>query len=125
MSLLGPLWLTQYTTVFGFILGAVVLVIFSDTINRNIVFPVADSVKAWTHKTLGYGKKLSKVIGESLATMVFILFCWLGSWVLARYIFLPILQNVRNILLPVIILLFWLISKIINDKSLRNRLMKF
>lgn len=131
MSILGPQWVVQYINVFALIMGAVVLVLFSDDVNRRIVFPLANQVKKRTqNKVRNIGKSASweitaKYASECLATLIFVLYCYLGSYVLAEYIFIPVLQRLKEFLIPVLILLFLLISFVINTDKMRKKFMKF
>jgi hypothetical protein len=130
MSLLAPTWLVNQIWIISYILSAVVLVIFSDAINKYVVFPVADFVRDNTHKKIfkskhNYKKKLSKIISESLATVIFIIYCYIGSTFLAKHLFHPVLRSFRNVLVLVLIIIFMGISFVINNKTIRNKFMQY
>ena len=124
MTLLGPAFLIRQIPTFSMIMGAVVLVIFSDTINRYIVFPVADLLKHRTHTKVRnfLNRKLSLFASESVATIIFIIYCWLGGVVLAEFVFAPILNRSKDVLILVLLGAFLLISYVINSE--RKRFLK-
>jgi len=129
-SILGPQFLINKIDVIALILGAVLLVILSDYFNKNLVFPISDSVKKKTYenikKTRVHKKNplISKYLSEGIATIVFIMYCYLGAFIVAEYIFSPILLRLQNYILIAIIFLFFSVSYLINNKAARNRLMK-
>lgn len=130
-SILAPNFLVNKISLIALILGATILVIFSDFVNKNIVFPLAGYLKqrtasgikkTKTHKKIPW---FSKLASESAATILFLLYCYLGSSFLAEYLFAPILFMMRNIILLVVIVLFFLISYTINSKFVKRNLIKF
>ncbi|MBU0615219.1 MAG: hypothetical protein KJ601_03940 [Nanoarchaeota archaeon] len=122
MSILGPQFLVKHIGTFAYVLSAVILVIFSDAINRYIVFPVADGVKGKAHKHLKKHGNWGKYISEAAATLIFILYCWFGSVILATYIIAPILNRARDFLILVLLGIFLLVSYVINFQ--RKRFLK-
>lgn len=130
MSFLAPTLLVNNIGLFSLILGVIVLVIFSDTVNRKIVFPFADGIREAVQANFrslrrsGWRMVTLKYLSEGLATAIFILYCYLGSRILAEYIFEPIMLRLKAYILIVVILLFLIINYIINDVNLRSRLMK-
>jgi len=50
---------------------------------------------------------VTKYFSESLATIAFIVYCYLGAFIVAEYIFAPILFRVQNYILLVTIFLFF------------------
>jgi len=131
MSFLGPVFLVSKIRVIALILSAIILVIFSDFFNQGVVFPLADSLRSKSHgkiKKISSNKWvniLAKYLSEGVAAIIFIGYCYLGSFVLAEYIFIPIFNRLKNVFLIVVIVLYLLVSYVINNKSLRNTLMKF
>jgi len=131
MSFLGPVFLVSKIRVIALILSAIILVVFSDFFNQGVVFPLADSLRSRSH---GKIKKISstrwvnilaKYLSEGVAAIIFIGYCYLGSFVLAEYFFIPIFNRMRDIFLLVVIALYLIVSYVINNKNLRDRLMKF
>ncbi len=129
-TILAPSFLTNNIGLISLMLGATILVIFSDFVNKNFVFPFADYIKSKSHTSIKKSKThqkapwSTKILSESLATIIFLLYCYLGASFLAEYIFAPILGNLRQIILLVVIGLFFLISYIINNKTIRNKFIK-
>lgn len=129
MTLLGPQWLVNQIGTISLILGAAILVLFSNFVNKRIVFPLGDLTKAKTQAGLKKGQYkgqgfLSKYIPDFLAALIFLVYVWLGAKVLADFIFVPILTRLSNVLLIVVIVIFLLFSWIINNATVRNRVMK-
>ena len=131
MSILAPSFLVNRIDLIALILGAVILVVFTDFINSYVVFPIADKVKYKArHKIREIGESrivynLSKYASEGLATIIFLLYCYLGASVLAEYVFAPIMFKMKNFILIVVIVLFFLISYFINNKEFRDMFMSF
>lgn len=128
--ILAPQFLIDKINIIALILGAILLVLLSDYFNRNLVFPISDSVKKKTYenikKTRIHKKSpwITKHFSESMATIAFIAYCYLGAFIVAEYIFAPILFRVQDYILIVTIFLFFSVSYLINNKAARNRLMK-
>ena len=130
MTLLAPQWLVQEIGTISLILAAVILVMFSDFINRNIVFPIADGLKEKTKRGIRKGKKplvgpkAAQSISEAMATFIFIFYCFLGSPLLAEYVLTPIFQKMRSFILIVVIVLFFAISFVINNIKVRRKFLR-
>ena len=130
MSILSPTFLANNIDVIALILGATLIVIFSDTVNKHLVFPIADRVK---HKAKGSltnmsgssqrAKRFSGYGSDALAAGIFVAYCYLGAFVVAEYLFEPILVRMRGFILLVVLFLFLIVSIVINDKHIRKRLM--
>lgn len=122
-NILAPAFLTSRIEMIAILLGSVLLVIFSNFVNHRIIFPIADFVRDETHSRV-YGKinqTFSKYLSESLATIIFLVYCYVGGSLLAEYIFAPILVKAKNFILIIAIILFLLISYSINDLQTRTR----
>jgi len=129
MSFLGPLWLIVHINTISLILGSIILVIFSGFVNKKIIFPIADYTKVKTQGGLNKGSYkgqtfIAKYLPDIISTLIFILYVWLGSFILAEYIIAPILTRVRDILVIIMIIIFSIISWVINSKKIRNMLMR-
>ena len=128
--ILAPEFLTSNTETISLVLAAVILVMLSDFFNGNIIFPVADYIKKGTHgkmsKTRAHKKApwVTKYASEGIAAAIFILYCYIGTSVLSYYIIEPILIRLEDVLLLVVIGLFFGISYLINTRSIRRSLMK-
>jgi len=129
-AILGPQFLVTRIDLIALILGATLLVILSDFFNGNVIFPIADYIRITTHgrieKTKTHEKApwMTKILSDSLAAFVFIIYCYLGASVLAEYVFAPIMYKLRNIILLIVIGLFFAISYLINNRNIRGRLLK-
>ncbi|MBW3020182.1 hypothetical protein KY334_02720 [Candidatus Woesearchaeota archaeon] len=119
MAILGPLWLTKHIRIISLIISAGTLVVFSDMINRYVIFPVADYAKGATKKRLKKHGNFAVYAGETVATLIFFLFCYLIGIVVAYYIFEPILFKSKNYLIIILIGIFILFSYIINVERKR------
>jgi len=125
-QILAPAFLTSRIGMIALLLGSVVLVIFSDIVLRNIIFPVADFVKEATHaKLLGYRSSerfriFARIFSESLATAIFLVYCYIGTSILASYFFEPLLIKMQSFILLPVMILFILISYSINNFSMRR-----
>lgn len=121
--LLSPGWLVNQIPAISVLISAILLIMFSDVVNRKIVFPLADFVK---NKTVRSVKKqiIAKYLSEFLATLVFVLYVLFGSVFVSRFIVQPILQNAKSILVLIIILLYIGLSYIINRRKWRSQFFK-
>ena len=130
MSILGPAFLVNSISLIALLTGVVLLMIFSDFVNRRMVFPLADMVKERTHRGMKptheskWGFLFSKYFSEGLAAVIFIVYCYFGSSLLAEYIFGPIFSSLREYLLLVVLGLFFTLSYIINSAKLRRKFLK-
>ncbi len=122
-AIFGPQFLVQRIPQFALIIGAVILVIFSDIINKNFIFPIADWVKKFIQSRSKKHKLIGKYISEGLATIIFVIYCYLGAVLLAEHLLAPIMQRARDILLIILLIVFALISYAINQE--RERFLKF
>jgi len=123
MGTLNPDFLVSNIDTIAIIMGAIVLVIFSSFVNKKIIFSIADMVKKETHKNvhkITEHKTFSDLLSDWLATIVFVIYCYLGAWVLAKYIFAPILLGAQSVLLLIVIALFLLVSYALNNKKFRR-----
>jgi len=128
-SILSPSFLASNLSTISLIMGAAILVLFSDFVGRKLVFPLADLTRRKAHGGLSKGSYkgqdfISKYGSEALATLIFILYVYLGASVLAEYVFDPILRNLQHMITIVVIILFLILSWIINTPKLRTKLMK-
>ncbi|MFT7616292.1 MAG: hypothetical protein ACI8Y7_001123 [Candidatus Woesearchaeota archaeon] len=122
MSLLGPAWLTSQLGAIALLTSVTILVIFSTFVNKHIIFPLTDYVKHSSRRAAAKKTKTSAShwIAKSLAALVFLIYCYFGSTVLAKYIIGPILGASRNFLVIVIIALFILLAHLLDNKRLRS-----
>ncbi|MDP1695410.1 MAG: hypothetical protein Q8L29_00680 [archaeon] len=131
-SILSPQFLVRNINVISLIIAGFILVIFDEFATR-IAFRITDNLRNSTESGIKeFGKKRnSKVIqggatflSKSIATTIILIYCYFGTTILAYYIFAPILTSLREFLLIVIIMIFLVISYIVNEKRVRERLMR-
>lgn len=129
-SVLSPPFLVRNINVIALIIAGFVLVIF-DEITTRAAFSFADSIRVSTQRKISRigRKKNSRTIrvgssffSNSLSTAIILLYCYFGTTVLAYYVFAPILSSLRDIILIIVVIAFMLISYVINDKDVRERL---
>jgi len=132
-SILAPQFLVARIPTIGLLVGAVLLVLFSDFVNRKVIFKIAHGAKHKTHtKITGLFKSPSKrkdwyseQFSNAIATFIFVSYCYLGARVIGGYIFIPILTGLSEYITLVVIFLFFLLSWTINTEHVRKRFMKF
>ena len=81
-AILGPQFLVNQIPLISTILGGVLLALFSRYINEGIVFPIGDYLRDRTGSKISHTfkkKKASKYIGESVDTIIFLLFCYFAT----------------------------------------------
>ncbi|MFT4325872.1 MAG: hypothetical protein ACMXYK_00015 [Candidatus Woesearchaeota archaeon] len=116
MNILGPQFLIRLIPTISLIIAAVYLVILSDYVNKYIVFPFAHKIKDKT--------KHLHTIPDILATIIFILYCYFGTVIVARYILMPILLGVRHIIVLILLGIFMHVNYIINTPRIRKKLFR-
>lgn len=125
---LAPAFLVNNIELIGLVMGVMVLVIFDDFFCGKVIFPLADFVKTQVFeklmsiKQVKEYKKATKYASEFLATAIFIAYCYLGYEILAGYIIVPILQRMQNIILLIVILIFFIVSYVLHRTSWRKRM---
>ncbi len=124
-SILGPAWLKSQIALIALLLSGCFLAYFGGFVHGKIIFPIADTLRQKTEGKLNQTKAaaFSRFIARSLAAIIFILYVWLGVFLVAEYFFEPILNRLRNFILIWVILLFLLVSYAINNTSLRRQIM--
>ena len=131
-SILSPVFLVRNINVIALIIAGFILVIFDDFVNRT-AFRFADNVRANTESGIReFGRKKdlrilqggASFFSKSVATAIILLYCYFGTTVLAYYVFAPILSSLREVILPTLIVVFLIMSYIVNEKRVRERLMK-
>lgn len=120
-SILSPPWLVAKIPLISLLMGGSLLVYFGTFVHHNILFPIADFVRSKTHARINAAtkwdtSKVAKMFSETFSTIIFLLYVYFGAFVLAEYVFTPILYRLRSIILIVVIILFILLSLAINTK---------
>jgi len=125
-SILGPSWLIGKINLIALILSGAFLVYFGSFVHGRIILPIGDWVRGTTHAKVSEIEKvswMSNIIATSFATIFFLLYVYFGGFILAEYVFAPIMYRLRSVILIVVIGLFFLISYAINDLNLREKFM--
>lgn len=124
--LTGPQWLQNEIGLIAMLLSGSLLVYFGSFVHGEIILPLGDWVRKHTHRQVSNMKrvgKFSNFIANSMATIFFLLYVYFGSIIFAEYIFAPIMSNLRNYILIVVIGLFLIISYAINNLRFRTKFM--
>lgn len=126
-SILGPQFLISRIEIIAIVLATMVLVVFDDFVSGKLIFPFVDRIKEHTFKKLTTAKgtkeypKIAKYAAEFIATILFIIYFYWGYLVLSEFIFTPILTRLSSVILPVLIILFLMISFVFNNKKMRKK----
>ncbi len=113
-AILSPSFLVRNIDLISLILAGILLIMFEEKVLHNFVFPVGEFVKL-------RAAKFSRFLSESLATIIFILYVYIGVDIISSYIIYPILYNLRSIVTIIVVILFLLISYMINNHSVRSK----
>ena len=119
--MLAPQYLINNIPTISLIVSAVVLVLTTNYMDKKIVFPLADGVKAHARRRIRKHNALTNLFSEALATIIFLLYVYFLTDVVSKYIFQPILTGMKDFILIVIIVLFLGVNYIINNKEIRRR----
>ena len=126
MTILAPVFLVRHIPEIALLLGIIVLVLFIDKIHNKIIFPLTEWAKKQTSTRIKnrmnseYKHTLAKYASEGAAAIIFLAYCYFGEILLADFIFEPILNKLRSIILIVVIVLFFVLSYIINSVKIRK-----
>lgn len=127
MGLLSPDFLVSNIRIIGQIIAVMFLVIFDDYISGRIIFPWVDKLRDYLfEKTKEKFKRkkyraIPNFLAKCLATILFILYFFLGYWYLAEYVVIPILQRLQHIILIVIVVFFLTMVWVFNNKRMRRK----
>jgi len=125
-SILSPAFLAHRIELIALLIGAAVLVLFEEKVLKHLVFPVADLIKETTHsKLINYRpsegfRVFAKYFSEALATIIFLVYCYVGASLLAEYFFEPLLMKMKPFILIPVVLLFLILSYAINNLNMRR-----
>ncbi len=125
MSILAPDFLVRHIPEISLLLGIVVLVLFIDKIHNKIIFPLTEWAKRETstrikNRNIRHKHTIAKHASEGAAAVIFLAYCYFGEILLADFIFEPILDKLRSIILIVVIVVFFVLSYIINNVKIRK-----
>lgn len=119
MTFLSPDILVRNIPTIAIVISAVILVIVSQWMDRKVVFPLADSVKRQANKRIKKGI-VTTLFMDGTATTIFLAYCYFTTDVLAKYVFIPVLREMKEFLLVVVVVLFLILSYIINNRDTRR-----
>ena len=126
MTFLGPLWLVSQIDLISLLLAGAFLVYFGSVVHGKIIIPFADWVRDITRDRVNRIQQVSKAsnfIANSISTIFFLLYVYFGAFILAEYIFEPILFRLKEVIIIITIILFLVISYAINNIKLRKQFM--
>ncbi|MDP1728685.1 MAG: hypothetical protein Q8L27_00595 [archaeon] len=127
--ILSPPFLANNIAIIGAILAGAILVYFGGFVNHRIIFPIADWIRENSNNKLSSIEKLKrrkrtiKYLSDSLSTLIFILYVYFGGVIISKYVINPILLNLKDYILILVIILFILVSYAINNLKLRRKFM--
>lgn len=129
--ILSPKFLVDNIDVISLIIAGFLLIMFDNFVTER-AFALADAIRERSARKLReFGQKTNlkkvetygaKYFSEFLSTFIVLAYCYLGTIILARYVFAPILTSLKDILLIVVIVLFLVISYAVNTKNIRKLL---
>lgn len=125
-AIFGPAFLVNNIPLIAILIGGVLLALFSRYVNEKIVFPVADFLREKTNNKLKKKVGRSKFVryfGESIATFIFILYCYFSTGFLADNFFTPLLTAFKDWIVIVLLVVFFFISLATNDRNFREKFM--
>ena len=135
-AIFSPAFLVNNIELIAFISSVMALVIFDDFVFGKFVFPVVDFLRYTIFKQVGafyekkdikswWAKVSKRYVSEIIATVLIILYCYLGYVVLGIYILEPIFQRLKSIILIIVIVLFFIANYLINNPRMRRKFFGF
>lgn len=126
MGALNPSFLMNQIDLIGQIISVMILVVFDDFFTERITFKGIDWLKK---KVLEKAKEkmskkrtiIVKYLFNLLATFLFIGYFFIGYWILSEYVIVPILIRAQGILLIILIILFLIMSWMLNNRKVRKK----
>jgi len=135
-SILSPQFMVANIELIAFVASVMILIFFDDFVSGKIIFPVADYIKFKLSKGIGtiYEKKQIKsspakhfrrYISEASATVMIILYCYIGYALLGVYIIEPLLQRWKGIITIVVLVMFFGVNYLVNNAKMRRKFFGF
>lgn len=125
--LLSPQFLVQNIPEISIMIGAVLLILFSDFVDKGIVLPLSDSIRRRTKKTFRVKTRIGQVLRNWFAVAasagVFLVYIYFVEFVLAEYVFEPILYKLRPYILIVVVVLFSILAYVLGTPRIRRKFM--
>jgi hypothetical protein len=125
-AILTPSFLLNNISLIAEITAVMILVIFDDYISGKLIFPFVDNIKQFVftkakEKVSTRYHFVAKYSAEFLATALFVIYFMFGYYILSEYVFAPIMRRLQSILLIVVLVTFFLLSWVFNNKKMRKR----
>lgn len=125
--ILSPPFLTSQIYLISLVLSGIMLMLWEALVLKGIIFPIADVVRDRTARSLrftrvGESSWMTKILSEGLATLVFIIYSYIGVVLITNYVIYPILGALRGVITLVVIVIFLLLSYTINNIRIRDKL---
>ena len=103
------------------VFSAVIMVLYSSFFDNKIVYPASAYVKKslrglFKKRTVLLGK-LCDFAGKLSATLIFLGYCYFGTTLFATYIMQPVLSQVQEYIILVILLAFLFVHNEVNKKK--------
>ena len=127
-AILSPNWLVTEIPLIALLMGGSILLYFGNFAHHKVFFPIADFVRSKTHQRINATTKydtstIAKYGSEAIATAMFLLYVYFGAYILAEYVFEPMLLRLQNVIMLLVIFLFLILSFAINNLKIRKRFM--
>lgn len=127
MSFLSPQFLVDFIPEIAIIIGAVLIIFFSDVVDKGIVIPVSDALRKRAKKGLKvktFGGQLARnALASSISALVFLAYIYFVEFILAEYVFEPILYRARAYILIFVIVLFGILAYVLGTPRIRRKFM--
>jgi len=125
-TILSPDFIVENIDLIGQIIAVMLLVVFDEFFTQKLAFNSSDRLKALIiEKSKERFKKkyrgIIKYLFEIVATCLFIIYFFLGYWFLSEYAIEPIIENLQSVISKVLIVIFLIMSKMLNDRKVRRK----
>ena len=137
-AILSPSFLVNNTDLIAFIASVMILIFFDEFFTGKIAFPIADYLKYELTKGIdkvyenrnikkrsSWARYLKKYLSEAIATVLIILYCYMGYAFLGVYIIQPLLDRWSAIITLVVIAMFLAVNYLVNSPKMRRKFFGF
>lgn len=135
-TILSPPFLVDNIELMAFVVSVMILVIFDDFVSGKMIFPLADYVRHGLARSINilyekkeikskFAKHVRNYLSQAFATLLFILYCYIGGDIFGTYVIAPILQRWQGIILIVVIIMFLMLNYLVNNERMRKRFFGF
>lgn len=106
------------------VFSAVIMVLYSSFFDNKIVYPFSSYIKKslrglFKRRTVLLGK-MCDLAGKLSATIIFLGYCYFGTTLFATYIMQPILSQVQEYLLVIVLIAFMFVHNEVNRKLVKK-----